>query len=256
MRSEELRFLEQVKEIFPGFPPGQFVKTEAPDFVLTSSDDLTIGIEITKIFKDLESGQSELKKKASFKNLINEGVLAIIKKNHEKGIAFDIDLKDEFAFRSNQRDQLIRELADIVLEEFTALKKNYDHLSLEHIDLDLSSPEYAAVKSIILARGYRNFPPGVKDMSLSRFDGITTFYMESGGGVVPDLTMESLTLALEPKEKKLPTYKTCDLQWLIIVEGHDFTGYFSDINIPIPIASAFDRVILYRQFKQECIQLK
>jgi len=245
--------MNRFKESYKGFPDGYLMKNEAPDFILTKPDGSTIGIELTEALHN-EQARRVSSETYNFTN----SVLDELKNYLPFTFTIDIDLDISRPISKANRPKIVTEVVEQCIKEFRNLapleSKEIEHIEMNFSEIPKDRPD---ILNILLERGCRNLPEGVQRITITRIDGIEDSWNWQGeGGVVPDLTIETIAPILEKKHQKLKNYTNCHQFWLIITEGNYYTGSFNEIGINIPIESSFDKVFLLRSNKGFVLELK
>jgi hypothetical protein len=250
---EEENLINSFKKAYIPFPEGVLSKMNPPyaDYLLITNFGKSFGIELTETFHNEKS-----KRASETTNEFTNAVLNILKNKLPFRFSISIDLNPLIGVPKSKFAQIANTVSDICCIEFWDLK-DLQHREIFHFEDDLNEIEDNKFKSIILARGYRNLPKGIENITIFRTDAITESWNSRGeGGVVPDFGIEHLNPILIKKEQALLKYKQCDSYWLVIKEGNYFTGYFKNISMPTPIESTYDKVFLYRSTAQKIVELK
>lgn len=232
-RSQEEYIFKAFKELYTDFPEGKYIRGEQPDYIIHTSGK-TIGVEITQIFIDsYTDSSSNEKRKESLHSMVGhtlcQKLIPIVpfkfllsidysKNNFSK---FDINIITsacEIYFKQIQFS--IQDYTPIDINNFGQLPKEIDSINLFRY-------------------------PSLKDSS----------FVESAGGITPNLTSQHLQAILDKKDKSLKKYKPCNEHWLLIEEGTFYADSFDDIVVD-QIKTDFKKIFLYRHSKKEIIELK
>lgn len=251
---EEEGLISFFKQQYAEFPTGTLRKVIPPptaaDYQLTTVDGRTIGIELTEVFHSEES-QRVSSSGYTFTNLLLEKLKGVL----PFSFSLDIDIDDTKGIPKSKRNEIIAQLIDFCTVEFLHLQ-NGEHLRLFHIGIDLLNIADQNVRSLILSRGYRNLPDGIKSISVYRYDGTESWNARLEGGAVPNLTINYLESILTQKDNLIGKYEPCDEFWLVIKEGNYHAGSFNKIELELPIRSAFNKVFLCRVSRGIILKLK
>ena len=252
---QEERLINSFKPSYSNFPEGTLVKVTPPptaaDYLLTTLSGKKIGIELTEAFHG-----EEVQRLSSSTYEFTNMVLAKLKALMPFTFSIDIDLDASKGIPKAKRNEIAEYVATFCFKEFAYLE-NYQHAEVTNLDIDLNKVDNSRIKSLLLSKGYRNLPEGIKRIIMSRVDSISESWNSRGeGGVIPHFTNECLNGILKKKEERLLKYEPCNQFWLIIKEGNYFAGSFHDIQISFPISSSFNKVFLYRTVEQKVIELK
>jgi hypothetical protein len=253
-QATETNLIDRFKKCYKYFPSGELIKTNPPatDFILKTNDS-TIGIELTEALHSEQARQIS----ADTYNFTN-GVVMELRNKLPFTFAIDIDLSPTIPIPKTNRPKLITQVVEQCVKEFSNLQPN-ECRDIEDIGIDLSGipVDRPEVLNMMLGKGYRNLPPGIKGIKIIRIDGISESWNWQGeGGAIPNFTAENLASILEKKHKKLSQYTSCSQYWLIITEGNYYTGSFKKILIETSVESLFDKVFLFRSVEEIVIELK
>lgn len=249
VKEKERYIFQRFKELYPNFPPSDFVYQDSPDVILNTDNSKKIGVEITEAIYD-----QEFMKKSEFQIKFNENVLEKVEKNIPFKFSLSIRLHETKLISSSNYDRIINEVVDVCYEEFLDLD-NLQRKEVSNLGSTQEFPEH--VKEILYNQGYRSLPLGVKSIRLGRNDTINkSYHPKHKTGWVPNFQPEFLDTILLKKHKALEKYQPCDQQWLVIGEAFDFVSYFDNINIPTPVISKFDKIFLVRNWENVVLALK
>lgn len=238
-------------ELYSEFPASSFVHLDKPDFIVTTLLGETIGIEVTDA---IYSRQSEMKK-SEYQIKINKLVLEQLNKCLPFKFVLNIVLGTEPDIGQANIKSVINSIVEVSFNEFYGLN-NLQTETISNFGTDINTyPE--SVQQMILSKGYRTLPNGIRYIRLGRYDILDkSFHGKNKGGFVPNFQPELLETILAEKHKSLQKYMRCDQQWLLIAEGSDFCSYFDNINIETTIDTQFDKVFMVRTFPRIVVVLK
>ncbi|HEY5967502.1 MAG TPA: hypothetical protein VIU35_05970 [Chitinophagaceae bacterium] len=250
-KKEKEKFIfDKFKELYTEFPPGTYNHIDSPDFILTTSPEQTIGIEITEAFYD----QSQMQK-SEYQIRFNQDVLEKLGQLLPYRFYFSIHLDQKPQINQSNYKQVIDETVEICFNEFFDLE-NLQKGTINDFGHDITTYPLET-QSIIIAKGYRNLPKGVRRIRITRYDVLNkSSHGHIKGGAVPNFEQEHLDRILKDKNKSITKYKKCDSQWLLIAEGGDFYSHFDNINIEEIPNTEFDKVFMIRTFPPMVIVLK
>jgi hypothetical protein len=251
-KKENEKFIfDKFKELFD-IPDGDYIHAEPPlpDIVWTTSNNKTIGIEITEAV----ISQDEFQKDA-FKNGLTD--LALEKLRDKLPFTFDITIRpyQDRAIGQSQRNSIIDQVVQICLKEAYDLQ-DAEILTLEDFGSEINTYP-SEIQQMILANGFRNLPYGIKSIKIGRWDAAGESWNPHFAGLtVPNFTIEKLRSILDTKEPKLGKYASCNEYWLLIWESGGRHSYYDDISIEEPLNTKFDRVFLARTYRNMVVVLK
>ena len=235
----ELFALEFFKEHYEGFPDGELIQDESPDFVINDNGNI-IGIEIAEVYQDshIDAG-SELKRQEVSENRFEKRLLNAIEKYTQKNIILSVDFSSHHSFSVNQIDGLVYQCTPHVLEFIL----NHDE----------------GWTRIVNHPSMRRFPlPKEIDSIYIQLlsPDIPSFNAQSQGGTVSNLEYIHIEQTLLKHEKAMDKYKICNEYWLVIREGNYYAGSFNNVVIETPISSKFDKVFIARIREKKVVTLK
>lgn len=213
----------------------KYTKAESPDFIMELKN-RRVGLELTEIFQDSGERFSELQRKSSDWKTFTEDFITELQPRINFKFMVGIHFSSFHSIKKSEKKLLISKLVTICAPKLIKLQNK------ENLDIDY----------------YDGVPEQVDLLHFLRYDGLSeSMNYQPEGGTVRELTSEQLQTIIDKKQKKLPTYLTCDEYWLLIREGNYYAGSFSDeIEKPLVVHSAFDKVFLFRTKKNELIALK
>lgn len=222
-RLQQFEFFSQLKDLVPG---------ESPDFT-GSLNGKTIGIELTEAYNDDRGSGSPRKRMLSF--------------------------KEQLGFL------VVRKLCDIRPCFHLGIRFS-DYLKLGKSEMDASAEKIASfLRPIIISNidlpgfeiSHDDHPfDEIDDIHCIFFESLTkSYYSGSDAIFVPHFEDENLQVILSRKERKLPKYRKCDEQWLVIREGNLTAGTFDQIRIN-SFSTSFDRVFIYRIAGPKLLELR
>jgi hypothetical protein len=231
---EELWIFEKFVELFFNGRIPDFEKGESPDFII-NLDGEKIGIELTEVFQDSSYSYSKLQQNSSDWANFTDQFIAAIQSEVDFKFSVGIHFSRFHEIKKSDKVNLIEKLKELCIPHLRTLPDR------RHLKLDF----------------YNGIPQQIDSIDFGRLDGIAdSFNYKPEGGPVSDLKIEHLTPILLKKEKKLGKYVECDKNWLLIREGNYYAGSFSELDVPTPIESSFDKVFLLRTRKSSLVELK
>lgn len=231
-------------------PIGTVSYDDAPDIIVTLTSGERIGIEITECIYD----ETQMRN-SQFQIKFNQLVIQELTAKMPYSFYLIVDLKSDEPIRQADRNKTINEIIDVCLREFRTLA-NFQDGEVQQINTDISSyPPH--VQQVILNKGYRNLPKGIKSIRIRRLDGLKeSFHPQSKGGNVPNFSQHHLDKILAKKENSLKNYKICEQYWLLISEGMDFYSYHDNIEVVTGFNTVFDKVFMTRRWPSLVVVLK
>jgi hypothetical protein len=231
-RSQEDYVFNAFKDLYSKFPAGQCIRGEQPDYIIDTLDKI-IGVEITQIFVDNYMNTSINQKRVeSLQGMFGEKLCEKL----EQIVLFKFVLSIDFSsedFSQNETDRIVLDC----VKYFKTVQFPKEFVS---IDVD----------------NFGQFPDEIDSIYFFHYPSLqNSFFSQSAGGVLPDLTLQHLQVILDKKHQALQQYKQCDEHWLLIEEGTFLSGSFGDISIE-EFETDFQSVFLYRHAKGEIVQLK
>ena len=246
-KDKEPYIFEEFKNLY-NLPDCDVIYDDGPDYRIQIPAKI-IGIEITEAViseKDLRVFR--------FKVALTNDVLKILRDRLPFTFSIDIDTKENCYLSPIKRQKAIKELVEICSDECVNLK-NLDSYKVYDFGAPLKDYPFA-IQSDLLAKGYRNLPEGISEISLCRFDNIgTSWNTESTAIMVPNFTIEKLQTILKKKHKALKKYIKCDEQWLVIFGDRLPESYYNEVDINEAVNSDFDK-IFFIQPKKGLIEIK
>jgi hypothetical protein len=219
-KKQERQFIEIFKEVFDGFPDGELIQDDKPDFrVVTVQGE--IGIEVTQInIKELKQTESETQK------LISEAIKIYEAKNLPK-LCVGIHFSGQPVFRKTNRVSMAAKLANLIAlnipdEKCTVTIEN------DWNDSQSFPYEFEAVDILRMPKSKRNLWQG----------GSFGFFHEN--------FIKKLEAIVSRKESELVGYcSSCIAQWLLIVSENNSPSTFfnpSERTLAPRYNSSFNKV--------------
>lgn len=232
---EEQWIFDSFVKLYTDETISSYTKVESPDYIINLKK-RKVGLELTEIFQDSGEKFSELQRKSSDWKTFTEEFITELQPLIDFKFMVGIHFSSVHSIKKSEKNHLILKLVAICAPKLVKLQNK------EHVDIDY----------------YDDIPEQIDSLHFSRFDGLSeSMNYQPEGGTVRELTSELLQTIIDKKQNKLPTYSTCDEYWLLIREGNYYAGSFSDeIEKPLVVYSAFDKVFLLRTKKNELIALK
>lgn len=194
----EFTHLEHFKGVCPLFPDGEIEKSEKPDFVVHSQDNL-LGIEHTEIFQPGPTDGTSLQAQDNIVQKVVSKAKNLYLEGHSQPL-----------------------LVQVLFNHNTKLgRKDVDRLAERIVHLVIMTPIEPG-NPITLKRNRENsecFPNEIVMLHIyAHPNGKVNKWRSSSAGWIPEITPEYLQEIIDQKEKKLDNYKSkCSEIWLLIV---------------------------------------
>jgi len=226
----EFEILSEFKSRFSGFPPGEIIWGEQPDFIIESAQS-RIGIEITEINTPDEANQTNLRQQES----IAEQIIQLASDCYQELDKGQFSVTVVFSLEKPLAEKKKDKIAAFICE-FAKCNK------LFHETHNGLIPEIHRISI------WRDPSPAIQKW--------TALY----SGWIGKLNCEILTKVIEKKEMKIKTYEKLVLHnWLLIVaNGKKLSGSFNydDMKSNCDFNSNFSKVFLYNRFQGQVFELK
>jgi hypothetical protein len=231
--AEEKYWFEKFKESYKGFPNGNIIHCDKPDFII-QSDRKAIGVEVTQIFKDNTIHSSlNAKRKESLNSMLGNALCDKLQLLIPRGFCLDI-----YWSKKGFSNCDIHRITEACVRQI----KQLQYPTENYVSFD------------IVNNG--QLPEEIMDISFMNFHHLDKpFFVISNSGIVGTLTTEHLKVVLDKKEKALKNYTDCSKFWLLIIEGSFLSDSFSEVNVQLP-ATTFSKVLIYRVAEKQVVQLK
>lgn len=224
---------------YHSFPDGEIIHQDKPDYIVKSNDKV-IGIEITEAIIDpveLKRYQLEIS--------ITDQVLDKLKDKLPFTFEITVHIIKDADLTFKKRRKAIDELVELCFKDAYNLR-NLQYYRVHDFGASIDTFPIEIQKEI-LSNGYGNLPEGIKEVSIGRYDSVSTSWnSQSTAMMVPHFTSERLQRILNEKEKKLENYMTCDEHWLLIWGSGMPRSYYYNVEIKEPINTKFDKVFFIR----------
>lgn len=222
------------KEHYAGFPIGEIIQDECPDFTIRNRDTV-IGIEVGEVFQDLNEGNSGsyLKSIERRHEKTGQALINALRDYTDLNFIVDIEFSSLHDFTNPKIGDIVRGCLAPCLE---FIMNNLEGWVSIYNDQCLLPME---VNSIYIQMLKEN-----------------TVYSNVQGGSVANLHLKHIEGILAKHEKKLIDYKPCKEHWFLIREGNYYAGSFNDVIIKAPVESKFDKVFIVRTSKNVVVELK
>ncbi len=232
---EEWLVMRSFRDNYPDFPKGKLIKSESPDFTLKLSLTKSIGIELSRIYKNHSQNPQENK----IRSIIYKAH-ALYTERYKNPVLAHIFFDSDFTSPIN--DELYATKIAIAIIDVVSEYK-FGSQYVVQIDQELLPPGI----SRIIIHGHPTFKNSFWDLRTEL-------------SVQDLLNHEFIQKPLAKKEEKLRTYQKQihDFYWLIL--SADFINKPASFNFEnalgqLKLNSDFHKVFLYDLFKQNYYEL-
>ncbi|MCQ2227993.1 MAG: hypothetical protein MJZ01_08830 [Bacteroidales bacterium] len=201
-------------ESYAQFPIGEIEKSEMPDFIVKTIKGQRIGIELTELKYERKEKEFNMRAHEDFLSTIMIDAENIFASLSDQKLVVDVHFSDSIAPEivqqpSGEQAQLIsRGLSETIAR---IVNENMPESTGKHYIVDRTS-KY----------GDMNLPHMIETMHITNVTGRMEeplWYASISTRVKP-LSVESIVQRIDDKDHKLANYdKTCDKQWLIIIQN-------------------------------------
>jgi hypothetical protein len=241
-KAMERAYLQRFRENFAGFPEGEVVSSESPDFLIKSQP-RWIGIELTE-YHVQEPDEGRGSRMRAQERTEDRVLLRASEQHQSKGlppVAVYVLWNPHRAFRRRRIQELATVLADLVQEHLPELGHE------------------VAIRRRYPAR--RSLPEEVGSLTVDRRINFSkNSWTSVRGGFVPTLTPPELQKIMRDKEAKVPSYQQeCEEVWLLI-GAHGFEpSTHVDLGSEIEVhefETTFDRVFFLHHADEYVAELR
>jgi len=227
---EEWLVMRSFRESYSDFPKGKLLKSESPDFVLKINTDRSIGIEISRVYKNhiLAANESEMKS-------VIQRAQELYFEHFKFPIFAWVYFNEQFNKPINQ--ELYATKVAIAVIDAVSEHKNKGSLKI-HIDAGL-------------------LPNGINRITINTHPSITESFWDCRTELtVGDLFEPTITKLVKQKDEKLSIYRKQihDYYWLILYTDYIWkpVSYnFEKIIERIKLKTEFHKVFLYNLFEEK-----
>ena len=222
----ERAYLELARDWYPAFPPGVLVESEAPDFLVPTSDG-QLGFEVTQLFQRPSNSAFAPRQVESFR----ERVIGRAEEIYLLSGNPPVDVNAYFSVRlieKQRKEQLAQAFSDFV-------RGNY--------------PEDGKVLNFREGKATSTLPSGLGAVSIARpLLGASRRWFASGVGETKLLTRELVAKAISSKNPLVARYRaSASKVWLLIAV--DIFPFSASFSVPAEVDAwsfdyAFDQVLL------------
>ncbi len=204
MNKETERFyLDEFKKNYPHFPDGSICPDERPDFLIKCRDEV-IGIEVTKIFRDMAgTSQSPLQQREAVRNKIMQKA---------KEVADQRGLLNAYVF---------------VHFDLNFCCKNSEIADMASKLVLIAEQKFQRSDSLEFIRPHEIEIAGIAGLSIQKTKG-SSFWKNPLASFVPTIRSQQLQTILDEKSALTGDYrKKCNKVWLVIVMDRFIASSYS-----------------------------
>jgi hypothetical protein len=202
----ELFYLTQFNEFLPTFPKGKIISGERPDFLIESANE-TLGIEITRLFRETPPGRKSLQEQESLVAQIVKTARAAFE---AKGLPPAwVTIHFDFNFNRSRRDiqPTANAISNLVAVNFPSGDEAVDIRRWTNEDI---------------------FPLGIDLISVHRLKRSSGHWHAPHGSFVPKVEPLQIQKILNNKSPRVQIYrKKCDRIWLVMIVDRFTSSMFS-----------------------------
>ena len=242
-KARERAYLQRFRDNFAGFPEGEVVSSESPDF-LVKTQSRWIGIELTEyhVQEPDEGWGSPMRAQEGTENKVLRTASAQYQSKGLPAVAVHVHWNSHQVFSSRRVQELAAGLADLVQEH-------------------LPEPGHEAAIRHRHHPAWRSLPQEVTSISIDRRINFSkNSWTSVRGAFVPTLTPPELQQIMRTKEAKVPSYRQqCREVWLLIVARGFEPSTFGDLGPEVEgywFESGFDRVFFLHHADEYVAELR
>lgn len=237
-KARERYFLNEVAEIYPGFPEGEINNSESPDFII-KQDNKIIGIELVDYVRGQNEGES-LKRRNEIlhENLIKKAREKFESKHHIP-LMIRIIWKENHSFHQSEITELAKDVVSLV-------EKNIPLQLFEQIDIEWDELYGTSLENIcdsIIVIRVRNE---------NQWSDIPSDWTE--------IQIDEIQQLINAKNDKVQDYlQHCETVRLIIVADGNYMSSNIDLTDEVTnniFKSPFEQVIIYDRSSRRVVPLK
>lgn len=210
---KEWTIMNLFMESFNQFPIGDVEKSERPDFIVKTRNGKRIGIELTELKYERKDTEFNMRAHEDFLSQIMLKAQNIFEQRNNLALVVDVHFADSIApdivqQPSGEKALLISNgLAEAIVK---IVEDNLPEATGKHYIVDRNS-KYGDI----------NLPLVIETIHITNVTGrIESLWYASISTRVKPLTVDSIVQRIDDKDIKLNGYdKTCDQQWLIIIQN-------------------------------------
>lgn len=231
---EEWLVMRSFRGNYADFPKGKLTKSESPDFVLKINTDKSIGIEVSRLYKNHVLGNNE----SEMRSVIHRAQELYF--DHFKFPVFAwVYFNDQFNSPINQ--ELYATKIAIAVIDAISDQKNKSSMKM-HIEADL-------------------LPTGINRITINTHPSITESFWDCRTEItISDLFEPTIIKQVGQKDEKLSLYRKqiCDFYWLILYADYiqkPASFNFEKVIERIRLKTAFHKVFLFNLFEEKYFNL-
>lgn len=238
-KQQEREFLERFRESHKGFPNGEIIDSESPDFMIEDGGTCVVGIEVTEFYGQLyNDGLPSLQAQENRKGRVLRRVKEACEANGLSNFQVSVDFHPGRKLVSAREHDFTQELAQLIQRN---LPSPGDKICLSQTPKISDRPPDEIIR-VWIARPSNSDEP--------------SHVVSSAGGISPQYTLYELQKEVDRKEKKVSIYaKRCPEVWLLIVGGQNLSPS-TWIDLPRGISehrfgSSFNKVFFLHCYRKE-----
>lgn len=235
----EKAFLEKFRSLYPRFPSGEIVSSEAPDFVIENND-MCLGIEVTEFPSQPPSGEAPRAQESRGARALRRAEEAC-RANGLLHFQVNVNFHPGRRLEPSRESDFVSELAQLIQRNLPNVGEKI-HLSSTPRSVDLPPEEVISVSI--------HHPSNLDEQS---------YVLPSYGGVSKKYTLRELQEEINRKERKVLTYRQlCPQVWLLVAGGQILPSTWIDLPDGInehKFQSSFDKVFFLHDYRSEIIEL-
>jgi hypothetical protein len=236
----ERKFIDEIAQIYSGFPAGEIVDTESPDFLIKQNSKV-IGVELVDFVRGQVEGESAERRNEILWQKVANKAKEIFKTKHDVPLLIYFRWNKRHFLRQAEISQLSNDVVRLVENHIPA--QLFDNIRIGLDELDGTLLEQVCY-SITITR--------VRDDKQSLWSFISSGWIAVQANEIQHL--------IDAKNSKAQEYlRRCDEIWLIIVAD----GRYITSNIDMPeltannlYASSFEQVLVYDRISKIVFPLK
>ena len=221
MADKELEawYVERLRSLWPGFPPGPRSPSENPDSLVTTPDQI-VGIEVTTFTLEAQDGEQPVREVLSVRNRVVARAREIYRAGGGPVLIVDVEFDGRVRLTKRDVDEVAQAIADCLLT---------------HVFTEDDSP------------GWYQHVPGPMPRGVTAISGGRYRFAESwdggSGGLVRECSAEHVQQVIDRKAARYGAYRLqCDAVVLLIVfsSEHDPRTEVPNSVLEHTYASPFD----------------
>ena len=234
----ETEYVRQfARRLGEGFPAGEVLPSERPDFVI----DGELGIEVTQYFRKPPRNGRPMQEQESMRHYLLTEAEHYVAQRSALNLFVSVEFDPAEQVFSKSVPERAAKLGEMVL-----------------MQVDRAKPTAVVMPNWANAKRY---PDGIRQVSVSRAPHLPgNLWTSAECGRIADITPEEIETILTRKNHKYLGYdKTLDEMWLLIVaNGTHLSSSFtvSDVVSEREYESMFDRIFLFQYFESDVWELR